>query len=61
MVPNITQVRWGIANCRQFLLYLDTIVGDVDSSTERIAQLDQRLLSQLAQLQVTRDTGHVLS
>ena len=56
MVPNITQVRWGIANCRQFLLYLDTIVGDVDSSTERIAQLDQRLLSQLAQLQVTRDS-----
>lgn len=51
------QLRWGIANCRQFLLYLDTIIQDVDNSSERISQLDQRLLSQLAQLQVL----HILS
>ena len=45
------QIRWGVANCRQLLHYVELIVEDVDSCTERIAQLDQRLLSQLAELQ----------
>ena len=40
-----------MANARQFIFYLGRIVVDVDSSTERIALLDQRLLSQLAELQ----------
>ena len=40
-----------MANSRQFIFYLGRIVVDVDSSTERIALLDQRLLSQLAELQ----------
>ena len=40
-----------MANCRQLLHYLHLILEDVDSCTERIAQLDQRLLSQLAELQ----------
>ena len=45
------QIRWGVANARQFIFYLGRIVVDVESSTERIALLDQRLLSQLAELQ----------
>ena len=45
------QIRWGVANARQFVFYLGRIVVDVESSTERIALLDQRLLSQLAELQ----------
>ena len=40
-----------MANCRQLLHYLHLILEDVDSCTERIAGLDQRLLSQLAELQ----------
>ena len=40
-----------MANARQFIFYLGRIVVEVDSSTERIGLLDQRLLSQLAELQ----------
>ena len=40
-----------MANARQFVFYLGRIVVDVEISTERIALLDQRLLSQLAELQ----------
>ena len=47
----MSQIRWGVANARQFVFYLGRIVVDVEISTERIALLDQRLLSQLAELQ----------